>query len=87
MSKVPFGVATRKNISENVIHLRKMYGLTQFDFADLMHIPRSRISRVEAFTRKSGFTMEQINKICEVFGIEETLFVGDHDAFVKSLAL
>ena len=87
MSKVPFGVATRKNISENVIHLRKMYGLTQYDFADLIHIPRSRISRVEAFTRKSGFTMEQINKICEVFGIEETLFVGDHDAFVKSLAL
>ena len=64
-----------------------MYGLTQYDFADLMHIPRSRISRVEAFTRKSGFTMEQINNICEVFGIEETLFVGDHDAFVKSLAL
>ena len=52
MSKVPFGVVTRKNISENVIHLRKMHGLTQYNFADLMHIPRSRIARVEAFTRK-----------------------------------
>lgn len=87
MSKVPFGVVTRKNISENVIHLRKMHGLTQYNFADLMHIPRSRIARVEAFTRQSGFTMEQINNICEAFGIEEALFVGDHDAFVKRLAL
>ena len=61
--------------------------MTQYDFADLVHIPRSRIARVETFTRKSGFTMEQINKICEVFGIEEISFIGDHDAFVKRLAL
>lgn len=63
-----------------------MHGLTQHNFADLMHIPMSRIARVEAFTRKSGFTMDQINKICEVFGIDEALFVGDHDEFVKRLA-
>lgn len=61
--------------------------MTQYDFADLVHIPRSRIARVETFTRKSGFTMEQINRICEVFNIEEISFIGDHDTFVKRLAL
>ena len=68
---------------ENIKLLRRERELTQKDLADLLHVSQNTISNWE--NGVSQPTIEQVEKICEVFNVSINTLYGIDNSFENSI--
>ena len=70
----------KTNIGEQLKKVRETHGLSQTEFAQIMHITPGSVSRYESGIRKPGPRL--VKDICQRFGINQTwLYTGNGEMF------
>ncbi len=65
----------KKRMGENILRLRKEYGISRKALAKLVHIPEGRLRRVEKGEPDAKLYDFHLKRLGEVFGIRvDTLF-------------
>ena len=66
----------RKTIANNILQLRKEYGISRKALAKLVHIPEGRLRRLEKGDTDAKLYDFHIKRLGEVFGIPVDMLLG-----------